>query len=83
MAVAQALHHLPQLQTLVLECALATAEPAREGWRGGAAFSFHACVRVWGCDGDGDRDCASAGVGAVGDGSSDGASGVMSETVSA
>jgi hypothetical protein len=60
-AVAQALHHLPQLQTLSLECALATAESARDGWRGGAAFSSHACVRVWGCDGDGDRDCAGAG----------------------
>jgi hypothetical protein len=82
-ALLNELHHLPQLQTLVLGCALATAEPARDGWRGGAAPSSHACVRVWGCDGDGDRDCAGAGVGAVGDGSSDGASGVVSATVSA
>ena len=55
-AVAQALQHVPQLQTLNLECALATARPARDACRGGAARSERARVRVRaaGCDGHGD-----------------------------
>ena len=41
-AVAQALQHVPQLQMLALWCALATARPARDGWRAGVARSFRA-----------------------------------------
>ena len=48
-ALAQALQHVPQLQTLNLGCALATARPARAAWRGGAARTSRAracvCVR--------------------------------------
>ena len=36
-ALAQALQHVPQLQTLNLRCALVTARPARAAWRRGAA----------------------------------------------
>ena len=44
-AVAQALQHVPQLQSLILRCALATTRPARAALRGGSGSPLpHTCA---------------------------------------
>ena len=75
-AVAHALQHVPQLQSLNLGCALVTARPARDACRGGAARSERARVRVRaaGCDGHDDCHVADAANGVGGGVGSEGGS---------